>query len=148
MGLIEDIGVGPIALDTCVFIYFMEEHSHYFKIVEPVFEAIDRGRFSAVTSSLTLLETLVLPYRQGNIQLIEDYQSILMNSRGLEMVEMSQTVLHIAASLRARTKIRTPDSLQIATGIERKCSVFLTNDLDLPSEIGLPVVQLKDYLLP
>lgn len=145
MGLIEDLGAGPVALDTCVFIYFMEEHGRYLKIVKPVFEAIDQGRFLAVTSSLTLLETLALPYRQGNIQLVQDYQSILTNSKGLEMVDLSHTVLHIAASLRARTNIRTPDSLQIASAIQCKCSVFLTNDLRLPDKIGLPVVQLRDY---
>src|SRR5207237_401560 len=63
VGLIEDLGRGPVTLDTAVFIYFMEEHPRYLSVVEPVFAAMDGARLQAVTSGVTLLETLVLPYR-------------------------------------------------------------------------------------
>lgn len=47
------------------FIYFIEEHPIYLPLVEPLFEAIDAGELEAVTSSLTLLEVLVIPFRFG-----------------------------------------------------------------------------------
>ena len=64
MGLIEDLAPGPVALDTAVFIYFIEENKLFLPIVKPLFEAIDRGELAAATSALTLMEVLVLPYRR------------------------------------------------------------------------------------
>jgi hypothetical protein len=53
VGLIDDLGAGPIGLDTAVFIYFVEEHTEFLPLFEPLFVGVDGGRWSAVTSSLT-----------------------------------------------------------------------------------------------
>ena len=145
MGLINDLGQGPIALDTCVFIYFIEENPDYLALVEPIFQAIDSGELSVVTSALTLLETLVVPYRLGNIDLAEEYEAILTQSRGLHLVELSLSVLQTAAALRATTRLRTPDALQIASAINHNCTAFVTNDRGHPNDTGLRVIQLKNY---
>lgn len=65
MGLIADIGRGPVALDTVVFIYFIEEHPRFLPVVAPVFSAVASARLPAITSGVTLLETLVIPYRSA-----------------------------------------------------------------------------------
>ncbi len=62
MGLIADLEPGPVALDTQIFIYFIEEDRRYLPLIKPIFEAIARGDFIAVTSGLTLMEVLVVPY--------------------------------------------------------------------------------------
>lgn len=61
MALMSAIGSGPVAVDTAIFIYFIEQHPRYAPALTSLFESIDRGEISAVTSSLTLLKTLVLP---------------------------------------------------------------------------------------
>ena len=71
MGLIDDLDPGPVALDTQVFIYLIEEDERFLPLVKPVFEAIDHGSLPAVTSALTLMELLVLPYRNGNAALAD-----------------------------------------------------------------------------
>ena len=81
MGLIDDLGPGPIGLDTAVFIYFVEEHAEFLALVEPLFVGLDGGRWSAVTSSMTLLEVLVVPYRAGDTALAERYEALLSRSR-------------------------------------------------------------------
>jgi len=35
--------------------------------VDPLFAAADRGEFSIVTSAVTLMEVLVVPYRAGDL---------------------------------------------------------------------------------
>ncbi len=77
MELMEEIGTGPVGLDTAVFIYFIEEHTEFLPVVEPLFAAIDAGPLQGVTSALTLLETLVVPYRVGNTALAERYELLL-----------------------------------------------------------------------
>jgi len=54
MGLIDDILPGPVALDTAIFIYFIEEDARYLELVRPIFHAID-GTGSGL-DMLTFLE--------------------------------------------------------------------------------------------
>ena len=86
MGVIEEVGRGPVGLDTVVFIYFIEEHPQYLPLIEPLFAAIDAGTVEGVTSSLIFLETLVVPYRVGNVPLGERYEALLTNDRELPPV--------------------------------------------------------------
>ena len=146
MGLIGEIGVGPLALDTAVFIYFIEEHPRFLAALDPVFKAIDAGQLPAVSSSLTLLEVLVVPYRAGNAALADRYEQVLTRSRGLRLINIDRTQLRAAAQLRAvHAGLRTPDALQVAAALSGGCSALLTNDRDLPAVPGLRILQVKDY---
>ena len=145
MGLISGLGQGPVALDTPVFIYFIEEHERYLPVVEPVFEAIDSGSLEAVTSGLTLMETLVQPYRLGDRRLAERYEALLTSSRGLELIDLSPAVLRTAAELRAELDVKAPDALQLAAAIHADCSTLVTNDRRLPGLPGLAVRQVSDF---
>lgn len=142
MGLIDAVGDGPIAIDTAVFIYFLEEHPVFLPIVEPLFEAIDAGRVRAVTSTLTLLETLVIPYRAGNLALAAQYEALFVRSRHLSLVDIDRPLLRAAAALRARHAIKTPDALQVAAALSAGCRTLVTNDRKLPTIPGLEVIDL------
>lgn len=145
MGVIREIGNGPLALDTVVFIYFIEEHPRFLPVLDPIFAAIDEGRLPAVASSLTLLEVLVVPYRAGNVPLAERYEQVLTRSRGLRLVDIDRTQLRAAAQLRAvHASLRTPDAIQISAALSGGCSALLTDDRNLPSVPGLRILQLKD----
>ena len=146
MGLIEELKPGPVALDTAIFIYFVEEEPRYLRLVKPIFEAIDRGVIEGVASSLTFLEVLVQPYRADNLALAERYEAFLTRSRGLRLIEIDRAVLRGAAQLRAKANLKPPDSIQLATALATYCSAFLTNDRAVPAIPGLKVLQLRDYL--
>ena len=141
--LLARIGAGSVALDTAIFIYFIEENPAYLPRIEPLFEAIAAGRLQAVTSALTLLETLVVPMRVNNSELAAQYEAILMRSDHLTFVELSVPVLRIAARLRAGKNIRTPDAIQVAAALHANCTAFLTNDRKIPDDLGIDVIQLS-----
>ena len=146
MGLIRDLGSSPTALDTVAFIYFIEENPEFLPLLEPVFEQADGGRREIVTSSLTLLEVLVVPYRARNPTLVKRYDTLLRGSRGVRLVDLDAEQLHAGAQLRALYRIKTPDALQLAAAISAECKVFVTNDRRLPDVAGLRVIQLADYV--
>jgi predicted nucleic acid-binding protein len=146
VGLVKELGVGPVALDTAPFIYLIEEHPQYLPIVRPVFAAIAAGKLPAVTSGLTLLETLVQPYRVGNTVLAERYETLLTRSRGLHLVEITRAVCRVAAQLRAAHSVKTPDALHLATALLAKCPVFLTNDRELPPVPGIRTLTVQAFL--
>ena len=107
---------------------------------------MDRGELTAVTSGLTLMETLVLPYRRGDRALADRYEALLSRGRGLRLVELSSAVLRTAAELRAELQVRTPDAIQLAAAVHGGCSLLLTNDRRLPDLPGLGIRELSDYL--
>ena len=145
MGIIDDIGFGPVCLDSSVFIYFIEEDSSYLNIITPLFEAIDAGILSAVTSGVTLLETLVIPFRNKDNALALEYERLLSESKGLTLVDLDRNLMRQAAYLRANFGVKTPDALQIACAKQEKCTAFVTNDRRLPKIPGLKILQLSDY---
>jgi predicted nucleic acid-binding protein len=146
MGLISELGPGPVGVDTSIFIYFIEEEPRFLPLVLPIFEGADEGKRELVTSALTLLEVLVVPYRAGNRQLAQRYELLLTRSRGVRMVELTRDQLRAAAHLRAVTGVRTPDALHLVSALGAGCRTFLTNDRRLPNVPGLRVIQLSSFV--
>ena len=146
MGLIRDLGTGNIGVDTAIFIYFIEEHAQFLPAILPLFQEADQRKRELVTSALTLLEVLVVPYRAGNRMLAERYEALLTRSRGIQLVDLSHDQLRAAAQLRAATGVKTPDALQLVAALGAGCTRFLTNDRRLPAVPGLRVLQLTSYL--
>jgi predicted nucleic acid-binding protein len=145
VGLMADLGHGPVGVDTAIFIYLIEEHPRFLRLIEPLFREVDKGRRELVTSALTLLEVLVVPYRSGNHLLARRYEALLTQSRGVRVTEISRDHLRAAAQLRAATSVKTPDSLQLVAAMSARCTVFLTNDRDLPAIPGIRILQLSSY---
>jgi predicted nucleic acid-binding protein len=145
VGLIAELGVGSVAVDTAIFIYFIEEHPQFLPEIAPLFQEADRGERELVTSALTLMEVIIVPYRAGNRLLAERYEALLTRSRGIRLVDPSHDQLRAAAQLRAATGVKTSDALQLVAAIGGGCTTFLTNDRRLPPVPGLRVVELTSY---
>jgi predicted nucleic acid-binding protein len=145
MGLIDAIGAGPVALDTSVFIYFIQAHPVYLPLIKPIFLEVDQGDLQAATSALTLLEVLVVPYRDGNLPLAERYEQLLSRGSGLRMVPLDNSQLRAAAQLRAMHAVRTPDAIQLAAALSTRCTAFVTNDRSIRGLPELRILQLEDF---
>lgn len=133
MGLTDILRGKVVGVDTTLFIYFIERNPTYVDIARAFFQVVDRGECKAVTSIISLLEVLVVPFRNGDMNLARQYNDILFDTEGLSTVSLSPTIAEEAARLRASYTIRTPDSIQMATAIVEGATFFLTNDKQLPS---------------
>ena len=145
MGLTTDLGPGDVGVDTVSFIYFIEEHPKFLPMILPLFLEADEGKKSLVTSALTLMEVLVVPYRAGNRALAQRYKALLTRGRGIRLIDLSHDQLRAAAQLRGATGVKTPDALQLVAAISAGCSTFLTNDRRLPAIPGLRIIELNSY---
>lgn len=144
MGWVDPLRGSIVGLDTAPLIYFTEENGAYSEIVDPFFQAIGNGELKVVTSVMTLLEVLVHPIRDGDLKLAQKYRDFLLNSNNVTIYDVSQKVAEQAARLRALYKIRTPDSIQLATAISENATFFLTNDIVLQSLPNLKILMLDD----
>src|ERR1700739_3096765 len=131
-----------VGLDTAPLIYFIEKHPTYLPLLLPFFESVERGEIQVVTSTLTLTEVLVHPYRNGNPDLAERYFQILLHARHLRMVALSPAIAAEAARVRADFQVKTPDAIQLATAKEGGATSFVTNDAELASIPGLRLIVL------
>ena len=150
MGWVDDLYGKTVGIDTSPFIYLIEEHRVYLDAVSEFFSVVDAGRITAVTSTVTLLEVLVQPFRRGADELASQYQQILLNSRGLSCVEVSSNIAEEAARLRASYNLRTPDAIQLATAIKTAgnpdSTYFLTNDSFLTSVPDINILVLDQLI--
>lgn len=148
MGLIDEIRGLRVFVDTAVFIYFIERDPKYLNTVKPVFLEIEAGNIDAITSTITLLEVLVLPFRKSNQELVDNYTNLILNSDHLTTYEIFHEVSVQASRLRARYSIRTPDAIQIAVALLYGAQAFLTNDASLGAVQDIKVFILNEYLTP
>jgi len=146
MELVDKLRGKRICIDTAPFIYFIEKDPKYLNIVRPIFAEIDAGNIEAMTSTITLLEVLVLPFKTVNESLAEEYREILLHAEGLTTYEIVHEVSELAAKLRAKYTIRTPDAIQMAVGILYGADTFLTNDSGLKKVKDIKVLTLEDFL--
>jgi predicted nucleic acid-binding protein len=133
-----------IFLDTAPLIYFIEGNSEYQENLNRIFEANDKGSFTFITSSITLLEVLVKPIREGQLKLANQYKRILTTAPGIEIFDITNELAIKAAELRAKYNLRTPDALQIATAIGNNADYFLTNDNRLKIVTEIHSITLSD----
>ncbi len=146
MGLSQDAGAGPVALDSSLWIYFIEEQPLFLPLIRPLFVAAEAGELRLLTSELTLLEVLVVPYRTGDGALAARYEGLLADSRGVELVPLDRVQLRTSARLRSlHGSLKSPDAIQISAALSRGCSAFVTNDRRLPTIPGLRILQLSEY---
>ncbi|HRJ41408.1 MAG: PIN domain-containing protein [Caldilineaceae bacterium] len=148
MGTLLDriAGRSRIGLDSSPFIYYFERSPDWYSIVSDLFvqsvTAPDSIRL--YTSGITLAEVLVMPIRTQQQALYNHYIAFFLNSTSVEVIDVSNSVLLLAAALRARHSLRTADVIQISSCLEAGCEVFITNDKRLQKVTEIDVIVLAD----
>jgi len=135
-----------VGLDTMVFIYHFEENQAYSPLTFSIFESLEKGNFNGITSILTLLEILVKPKKENNFLLTEKYKLLFETFPNLQVKEINENIADIASSLRVNYNINTPDAIQLATSLEAKADIFITNDATLKKISEINVLLLSEML--
>jgi predicted nucleic acid-binding protein len=117
-----------IALDTSIFIYQLESNLRYATLTDTIFRWIEQPEHAAVTSTITMTELLVQPYRDFGQQRVDEFYALLSTYPNLEWLTPNLEVADIAARIRATHRLRTPNALQAATAIHARATGLVTND--------------------
>jgi predicted nucleic acid-binding protein len=134
MGALSALAGRRVYLDANVFVYALEALPPWDQIANAVFQLLDTGQASAVTSEFTLTECLVKPLRTANQIVAQVYLDAIRDRPELTVVPVSRTILIETARLRAmHPTLKPPDALHAATAILQACDVLLTNDARLVS---------------
>jgi predicted nucleic acid-binding protein len=117
-----------VALDTSTFIYHFQANPRYSRFVQAVFAWLDQPGHIAVTSTVTLTGLLVQPYRRDDWELINLAYATLVRHPNLKWIPADLDVADIAAKIRAKHRLETPDAIQAATAVKSRATGLITND--------------------
>jgi len=138
-------GLRYIFLDTAPVIYYVEAHPFYFPKVEKLFEYIDKGILTAVTSPITLSECLILPYRLKSEELAQKFSALIVSSINTIFMPIDDSIAKQAAKLRVKYNLSLTDAMQIAVALAAGCHAFLTNDIALKRVRELKITVIDEF---
>lgn len=125
--------------DTMVFVYWLEDNPRYAKRVRHILTKMEQRQDQLCTSSFTVGEVLVGPYKTGAMavarQIREVFQSPLV-----EVIPYTIDTADIYAAIRAQHGVSPADSIHLACAAQAHIDLFLTNDAALVGKV-VPGIQ-------
>jgi predicted nucleic acid-binding protein len=135
-----------IGLDTSVFIYHLEQHPRYAPLTQVLLSGVETGQWTAVTSTVTLMELTVRPWQLERPDIARVYEETLAHFPNLALSDVTCDVARRAAKLRARHNLRPADALHVATALAHNATAFVTNDQDIARIDELTIILLHNYI--
>ena len=139
--------VTRVAFDTAPLIYFLEGQAQYLAKMTAIVNHIEEEGISCFTTVISLVEALQQPFSTGNVALQRAYLALLLENSSLQTLPVSVSIATEAALLRAKYRLKTPDAIQIAGGIQAGCQVFITNDKTLERVQEISVIVLDNLVV-
>lgn len=136
-----------VYLDANIFIYAVEEPAsinQYKDFIKQLFKFIDKGEITAITSELTLSEILVGAYNTSP-ELVDVYDELITDSAFLQVFRVDREILTQSALLRSQRKISLADAIHVATAINNKAHIIITNDKKMQVPENLKKLTLSDF---
>ncbi len=115
-----------IYLDSCVIIYLIEGSLDVKESVSRAFKQASDALFLA--SDLVRMECRVGPLRRMQTSVLAEFDDFFSK---VQIASPTSAAFDLAAELRAKHGIRTPDAIHLALALAYDCDEFWTSDLRL-----------------
>lgn len=130
-----------IGLDTNIFIYHFQKNPKYVVFTRKIFGSLAKNKLRAVTSLITLTELLSQSLPNIELKILKESFN---STPGLTTIDPNREIALEAARIRREHCIRLPDALQLATALNAKAQIFITNDKHLKRFKEVKVVMITD----
>jgi len=139
-------GYKLLALDTMVLSYHLFNHPRYVPLTGVVLGAIESGEMAGLITTVTLAELLTVPAQAGDRRAMQDYELYLTHFPNLRLVPLDAALARETALVRAATKLRLPDAVQVAAARLAGADAIVTNDRRWAGRVtGPSLVMLDEY---
>jgi predicted nucleic acid-binding protein len=126
-----------VMVDTAPFIYVLESHPQFADQFVGLFEAAAAGDLTIALSTITLAEVLTGPFKAGQTALAKRYEKALSQ---YNVIPVSTPIAVLAAQLRVQYRLKLPDAIQLATGLDIGAAAFVTHDRDFSQVTGVEIL--------
>lgn len=121
-------GVQWIGVDTPIWIYHLEDVRPYSDLTLHLFSEAAGGGGELVLSTISLAEILAGPWRARDSERARRIEDALKAMPGVLTADVTLSVAGKGAQIRGETDLPLPDALIIASALERKAQMIITND--------------------
>lgn len=136
---------GVVYVDAGVLALHLAGDPSYVPLTRIVLGGLRDGEFTGFTSSISLYQLLVEPYRSGHEKVAKQVEILMAALPGLEMVPVSGTISRQAAQVMAQIGGSLTRAIQIATALSGDSEIYVTQRSALRRIAGLSVAQLDAY---
>ena len=134
-----------VFLDTTPLIYLLDADTTYGEKVCEILETLLNHNVQIVTSTITVAEYLVYPYRKDNLEKIDAFEEFLKEC-DISVYPVDYETARKAAWIRAMyDHFKAMDSLQLAAACVHHCQLFITNDRQLRQFRELKCITLDEW---
>jgi predicted nucleic acid-binding protein len=130
-------GQALLLIDSAPIIYVLERNPQFRPRFRPLFEAQEAGKVRFAVTTITIVEVMAGPLREGNEALAARYRTMLESWR---VVELNVDIAAHAARLRAALRFRLADAIQAASALAINATALVTHDRDFTRLKSLRVI--------
>jgi predicted nucleic acid-binding protein len=136
---------GVVYVDAGVLALHLAGDTRYLPLTRVVLGGLRDREFTGFTSSISLYQLLVEPYRLGHEKVAEQVEILVAALPGLEVVPVSGTISRQAAQVMTQIGGSLTRAIQIATALSGDSEIYVTQRSALRRIAGLGVAQLDAY---
>jgi predicted nucleic acid-binding protein len=125
--------------DTMLFVYWLENHPRYAKRVRHILSKMKERQDQLCTSSFTVGEILVGPYKVGASETTRQIREVF-KAPFVEVIPYTIETADLYAGIRAQHGVSPADSIHLACAAQARIDLFLTNDAALVGKV-IPGIQ-------
>lgn len=120
-------GYALLLVDTAPIIYVLEGRAGFADRFRPVFAAAAAGDVRLAVTTVTIAEVLTGPLQAKDEALARRYRSVLESWR---VVDLTLDIAESAARLRAMSRLKLADAVQVASALAINADALVTYDRD------------------
>jgi len=120
--------------DTMLFVYWLEDHPSYGERVSQILSSMQMRGDALCTSSFTLGEILVGPYKARQDEIADRVRNLFRSPEISVLPFTAETADHYGR-IRAQLHVSPADAIHLACAAEANTDLFLTNDDTLKGKI-------------
>jgi predicted nucleic acid-binding protein len=139
-------GIASLYLDSNILIYMVEGHADLRELVLAAFREIEARDVASYTNEITITECLNGAYRAGLEALAQEYLGLLATREFITLIPVDADVCIEAARLGAVHRLKTVDSIHLASATLAGCQALLTNDGGFRSTKDVEAVRLSEFV--
>lgn len=121
-----------VCIDTNVFLNVLNKEKAYLSYSREVLLAISRGDLEAIIPTLVISEVLTGFYIEKRKADAEEFLAAIVTHEHMKVIPLSMDIAVSSAKVGAKTGLKLPDAMILATAIENRTNYIVSNDGNFP----------------
>ena len=134
-------------IDTNVFLNVINKETKHYRYSKGVLLAVERRQIDAIIPTLVISEILTGFYIEKRNNEAEQFLLGIITEENINVVPLTIDIAISSAKVRAKTGLKLPDSMIVATALEIQVEYIVSNDDHFPRTYdGIKTVKSDEFM--